>query len=160
MRGITRTMLGAAFVAVAACQGGKDSGAETETGAIDSAAIAARDSAAEANATELKVQAVMIGRRVGANNLITEPTFQFAPTDTVYLSVATVGSPDSAALAAVWVAQTGKTVDSTAQTIRPKGHANTAFQAAPAKGWAPGVYKVTIYSNGDSVDAKTFAVKK
>jgi hypothetical protein len=51
-------------------------------------------------------------------------------------------------------------VDSTAETIRPKGHANTVLHAAPAKGWAPGVYRVTIYSNGDSVDAKTFAVKK
>jgi len=158
MSGITRTMLGAAFIA-AACQGGNDR-SETETAALDSAAAVARDSAAEANAKELKVQAVMIGRRIGANNLVTEPTFQFAPSDTVYLSVATLGSPDSAALAAVWVAQTGKTVDSTSETIRPKGHANTALRAAPAKGWGPGVYRVTIYSDGDSVDAKTFAVKK
>ncbi len=159
MSGITRTILSAAFIAAAACQGGNDR-KETETAALDSAAAAARDSAAKANAKELEVQAVMIGRRIGGNNLITEPTFQFAPTDTVYLSVATVGSPDSAALAAVWVAQTGKTVDSTSETIRPKGHANTALRAAPTKGWAPGVYRVTIYSDGDSVDAKTFAVKK
>jgi hypothetical protein len=51
-------------------------------------------------------------------------------------------------------------VDSTAQTIKPKGRATTAFRAAPAGGWKPGTYRVTLYANGDSVDAKTFAVKK
>jgi hypothetical protein len=158
MNGVTRMMLGAAFLA-AACQG-RNERSETETAAIDSAQAAARDSAAEVNAKDLKVEAVMIGRRIGANNMVIEPTFQFAPADTVYISVGTVGSPDSAALSAVWVAQTGKTVDSTVQTISPKGRVNTAFHAAPAKGWAPGTYRVTVYADGDSAEAKMFAVKK
>ena len=159
MNGVTRMMLGAAFLS-AACQGREGGRSEIETAAIDSAAAAARDSAAEVNSKDLKVEAVMIGRRIGANNMVIEPTFQFAPTDTVYISVATVGSPDSAALSAVWLAQTGKTVDSTVQTINPKGRVNTAFHAAPAKGWAPGTYRVTVYADGDSVEAKMFAVKK
>jgi hypothetical protein len=158
MNGFSRLLLGA-VVLVAACQSKPERSPE-ETAALDSANAAARDSAAEATAKELKVQAVMIGRRIGANNLITEPTFQFAPADTLYLSVATVGSPDSAALAAVVIGQNGKVVDSTAQTIRPKGHTTTAFHAAPAKGWTPGIYRITLFNNGDSVDAKTFAVKK
>jgi hypothetical protein len=158
MDGISRLLLGA-VVLVAACQS-KSTRSPEETAAIDSAQAAAHDSAAAANAKELKVEATMIGRRIGANNLITEPTFQFAPGDTVFLSVATVGSPDSAALAAVVIGQNGKTIDSTGQTIQPRGHATTAFRAAPAKGWKPGTYRVTLYADGDSVDAKTFAVKK
>jgi hypothetical protein len=158
MKGISRLLLGA-MVLGAACQSKPERSPE-ETAAIDSANAAARDSAAAANSKELKVQAVMIGRRIGPTKLITEPTFQFAPGDTVFLSVATVGSPDSAALAAVVIGQNGKVVDSTAQTVRPNGRATVAFQAAPAKGWAPGTYRVTLYNNGDSVDAKTFAVKK
>jgi len=158
MNGISRLLLGA-LVLGAACQSKPERSPE-ETAAIDSANAAARDSAAEANSKELKVQAVMIGRKIGANKLITEPTFQFAPGDTVFLSVATTGSPDSAALAAVVIGQNGKVVDSTAQTIRPNGRETTAFQAAPAKGWTPGTYRVTLYHDGDSVDAKTFAVKK
>jgi hypothetical protein len=158
MNGISRLVLGAAVLA-AACQSKPERSPE-ETAAIDSAQAAARDSAAESNAKELKVEAVMIGRRMGANNLITEPTFQFAPEDTLFMSVASVGSPDSAALAAVVIGQNGKVVDSTAQTIQPKGHATTGFHAAPAKGWAPGTYRVTLYADGDSVDAKNFAVKK
>ena len=70
------------------------------------------------------------------------------------------GSLDSAALAAVVGGQKGKVVDSTTQTIRPKGRTTTVFHAAPAKGWDPGVYRITLYNNGDSLDAKNFAVKK
>ena len=158
MKGISRLLLGAA-VLTAAC-GGKPERSPEETAALDSARAAANDSAAEANSKQLKVAAVMIGRQIGAKDLITEPTFQFAPTDTVFLSVATVGSPDSAALAAVVIGTNGKVVDSTGQTIKPKGHATTAFRAAPAGGWKPGTYRVTLYADGDSVDAKTFAVKK
>jgi hypothetical protein len=51
-------------------------------------------------------------------------------------------------------------VDSTSQTIKPKGHATAAFRNAPDKGWKPGTYRVTLYADGDSVDAKTFAVQK
>ena len=157
MNGISRLLLGAAVLA-AACQGKQERSPE-ETAAIDSAGAAADDSAAQANSKELKVTAMMIGRQIGANDLITEPTFQFAPTDTVFLSVATVGSPDSAALSAVAIGQNGKALDSTAQTIKPKGRATTPFRLAPDKGWKPGTYRVTLYSNGDSVDAKTFAVQ-
>ena len=158
MNGFSRLVLGAVVLA-AACQSKPERSPE-ETAAIDSANAAARDSAAEADSKELKVEAMMIGRRLGANNLITEPTFQFAPGDTVFVSVATVGSPDSAALAAVVIGQNGKVVDSTAETIQPKGRATTAFHAAPAKGWTPGTYRLTLYADGDSVDAKNFAVKK
>ena len=158
MNGISRLLLGAA-VLTAACQGQPDRSPE-ETAAIDSARAAANDSAAEVNSKELKIAGVMIGRQLGANDLIIDPTFQFAPTDTVFLSVATVGSPDSAALSAVVIGQNGKVVDSTSQTIKPKGHATAAFRNAPDKGWKPGTYRVTLYADGDSVDAKTFAVQK
>jgi hypothetical protein len=158
MNGFSRLLLGA-LVLGAACTGKQERSPE-ETAALDSANAAARDSTALANAKQLKVQSVMIGRRIGPTKLIIEPTFQFAPTDTVFLSVAAAGSPDSAALSAKVIGQNGKVVDSTAETIQPKGHAITALQVAPAKGWTPGTYRITLYNNGDSVDAKTFAVQK
>lgn len=149
----TRILWGTALVAAAACGGGNRSeGIETAT--ADTAAAPAPPS------KDLEIAAVMIGKRIGQNNLITEPTFQFAPQDTVYVSVGTTGAPDSAALAAVWHFQTGKMVDSTARTIQPKGPENTEFHVANPKGWPVGTYKVTIYADGDSVDARTFAVRK
>jgi hypothetical protein len=153
---VARVLLGAAVVAASACGGGTADRAGTETAAADSAAAAGPAPVSN----ELEIASVMIGKRIGENNLITEPTFQFAPADTVYVSVGTTGAPESATLTAVWHFQTGKTVDSTARTIQPEGPENTEFHVANPKGWPVGTYKVTIYADGDSVDARTFAVKK
>ena len=155
MQHLARILL-AATVAATACGGRDTARPGTETGTAEGAPPAATPAAPE----EFKVANVMIGKRIGEKNLITEPTFQFAPADTVYVSVGTTGKTDSTTLAAVWHLQDGKMLDSAAQTIRPEGHENTEFHLTRPKGWAPGTYKVTIYANGDSVDAKTFAVKK
>jgi hypothetical protein len=151
----------AVLVAVAAgCESGKSSTAGmAEAAARDSAAKA--DSAkAEETSKTLKVTNVMIGKRIGQGNRVTEPTFQFDPVDTVYVSIGTVGSPETAVFKAHWTNQKGEVIDSSAQTIQPKGRENTEIHAFRAKGWAPGAYRITIYANGDSVDSKTFAVRK
>jgi hypothetical protein len=143
------------------CQtGGSRAEQEAESAAADSAAAAAEAARAEESSKTLKVTHAMIGKRIGEGDRVTEPTFQFAPSETVYVSVGTVGSPDSAVLGARWTNQKGEVVDSTAKTIQPKGRDNTALLAARPKGWTPGAYRVTIYANGDSVDSKTFAVAK
>lgn len=143
-----------------ACQGGDTRAEQGERAAADSAAARADSIRAEESAKTLKITHVMIGKRIGEGNRVTEPTFQFAPQETVYVSVGTIGSPDTAALMARWINQKGQVIDSSAQTIQPKGRDNTALRAAPPKGWTPGAYRVTIYANGDSVDSKTFAVAK
>jgi len=152
---VPRVLLGAAVVAASACGGGAADRSGTETGAADSAAAGPAPVS-----NELDIASVMIGKRIGENNLIIEPTFQFAPGDTVYVSVGTTGAPDNATLTAVWHFQSGKVVDSTSRTIRPEGPVNTEFHVANPKGWPVGTYKVTIYADGDSVDARTFAVKQ
>jgi len=132
------------------------------------AKAAADSAAAESAATakpvlapgEMRVTMVMIGKKMGPNNLIIEPTFQFAPSDTVFLSVGTEGTPASAKIGTKWVSQKGEVLDSSEQEIHPKGPENTAFKVAPPKGWTQGVYKVTIFTDGDSVDTKTFQVRK
>ena len=152
----TRILIGAAVVAGSACSGGGNDRAGAETASVDSAAAAAEAPPSK----ELAISGVMIGKQIGQNNLITEPTFQFAPQDTVYVSVGTTGVPDSAVLGAIWHYQTGKVVDSTTRTIQPEGPENTEFHVANPKGWPVGTYKVTIYADGDSVEARTFAVRK
>ena len=149
-----------AAMLLVACQGGNSRAQEAETAAADSAAAAADSVKAEETSKTLKVTHVMIGKRLGAGNRVAEPTFQFAPAETVYVSVGTVGSPDTVALKARWTNQKGEVVDSSGKTIQPKGRESTALQAARPKGWAPGAYRITIYANGDSVDSKTFAVAK
>jgi hypothetical protein len=161
MTHVARALTAVALLAAVACKG-RDAAppdAGTETGATGTA-IAADTAADTAVSKELKVAGVMIGKRIGENNLITEPTFQFAPADTVYVSVSTEGMRDSAELSARWMFQTGKVVDSSGQTVTPEGKDNTEFHISNRKGWQVGTYNVTIYANGDSVDAKNFALKK
>jgi hypothetical protein len=142
------------------CEAAGSGAKQAETAAADSAAAVADSLRAEETSKTLKLTHAMIGKRIGEGNRVTEPTFQFAPAETVFVSIGTVGSPDSAVLAARWTNQKGEVVDSSAKTIKPTGRDNTALQAARAKGWTPGAYRVTIYANGDSVDSKTFAVAK
>jgi hypothetical protein len=157
MTHVARALTAVALLAAVACKGRdaapRDPG--TETGATGTAPAA--DAAAS---KELKVAGVMIGKRLGDSKLITEPTFEFAPADTIYVSVSTEGAPESADLSAKWLFQTGQMVDSSTQSIKPQGKDNTEFHISNPKGWPVGTYNVTIYANGDSVDSKNFAVKK
>jgi hypothetical protein len=156
MTHVVRALTAVALLAAVGCKGrdtAPPAGAETGT----TATAGAPDTAAS---QEFKVAGVMIGKRIGENKMITEPTFQFGPQDTVYASVSTEGARESAELTAVWRFQTGQTVDSSSQTISPQGDENTEFHVTNPKGWPAGTYNVTIYANGDSVDSKNFAVKK
>jgi hypothetical protein len=157
MTHVARALTAVALLAAVACKGRDAARPDpgTETGATGTAPAA--DTAVS---KELKVAGVMIGKRIGENKLITEPTVQVAPADTVFVSVSTEGMPESAELAAIWRFQTGQTVDSSTQSIKPEGKDNTEFHVSNPKGWPVGTYNVTIYANGDSVDSKNFAVKK
>jgi hypothetical protein len=148
-----------AAVSLTACGGGsRDRGTETAT--VDSEARSADSAARAASTGELRLANVMIGKRLGPENRIAEPTFQFGPQDTVFVSVGLQGAPADAKLSARWLAQTGKTLDSTAQPISSGSPGNKEFHLAQPKGWKPGTYLVTLYLNDDSADSKTFAVKK
>jgi hypothetical protein len=156
MARLTRTdgaLVFAGLVAVAC--GGKES-RESEVGAAgrDSVQLAA----SEAAPAELKVAGVMIGKRVGTGNLITEPTFQFSPLDTVHISVTTEGS-GAGQLMAAWRSQDGKILQKNSEFARTGGE-NTAFSLSQPKGMKPGTYKVVVFLDDDSVDTKVFVVKK
>ena len=117
------------------------------------------DSAASgASATKLQVANVMIGRTVGARNLITEPTFQFSPKDTVRISVATEG-PGTGMLMAAWRSQGGKILQKTSEMSHAEGE-STVFSLSQPKGLKPGTYKVVVFLDNDSADTKVFVVGK
>jgi len=154
MAEITRAesaLIAAAALAVGC--GGSDEAARlaAQKAAADSAA------AAEASAPR-KVSGVMIGSRVDSIGRVTEPTFQFAPKETVYVSVGTSGNTGSTGLTAAWRYQSGEILEQSTEQVRPG--ANTAFSLAKPKGLKPGTYKVVLFLGDDSVDTKVFAVKK
>jgi hypothetical protein len=131
-------------------------------GSDEAARLAAQKAAADSAAAEAsaprKVSGVMIGSRVDSIGRVTEPTFEFAPKDTVYVSVGTSGNTGSTGLTAAWRYQSGEIVDQSTEQVRPG--ANTAFSLAKPKGLKPGTYKVVLFLGDDSVDTKVFAVKK
>src|SRR5262245_52327462 len=159
-------ILGFAACAVTACQPTPRSRANgIETGMIDT--DSARDTTPKTDTTpppdpgKLRIASIMIGRGLGAKNQISEPTLRFTPTDTMFVSIATEGTPASATLAAKWTFPTGKVQDSASTTIQPKGAEQAELHVAPPKGsWPVGSYLITVYVGGDSVDAKTVAVQK
>lgn len=135
------------------CAGSEDS--RSTAGVTDSAALAASaDSAAE-----LRVSNVMIGRRIGPGNRITEPTFEFAPRDTVFVSVATQGAGEAGNLTAAWRSQSGEIVQKSSAPVPPAGE-NAEFRLAQPKGLKPGTYKVIVFLGGDSAETRVFVVKK
>jgi hypothetical protein len=144
----------ATSVLAGACSGDESSrGSEVGAAGNDSAALAA-----SAGPAELKVAGVMIGKKVGVGNLVTEPTFQFSPQDTVYVSIATEGS-GAGQLTAAWRSQSGEILQKTSEFARTGGE-NTAFSLSQPKGLKPGTYKVVVLLDDDSVDTKVFLVKK
>jgi hypothetical protein len=101
----------------------------------------------------------MIGKRVGAGNRITEPTFEFAPRDTVHISVGVENAGGHDSLTAAWRYQSGQILDQSVQAARSGGE-NTVFDLSQPKGLKPGTYKVVLFLGGDSVDTKVFVVRK
>jgi hypothetical protein len=154
MAHITRAGTQVALVILAnGCAGSEDS--RSTAGVTDSAALAASaDSAAE-----LRVSNVMIGRRIGPGNRITEPTFEFGPRDTVFVSVATQGAGEAGNLTAAWRSQSGEIVQKSSAPVPPAGE-NAEFRLAQPKGLKLGTYKVIIFLGGDSVETRVFVVKK
>lgn len=126
--------------------------AGAETGATDSAAVAASATPGR------RVSNVMIGRQIGPNDRVTEPTFQFTPHDTVHVSVATEGA-GGGRLSAAWRSQSGEVLQQTSVPVPPAGE-NAAFHLSRPEGLKPGTYKVIVFLDEDSVETKVFAVKK
>jgi hypothetical protein len=107
----------------------------------------------------LHVMSVTLGRTLNPDKKIGEATEQFAPTETVYASVETMGSAPSATLAARWTFEDGQLVDETSQTIAPDGPAVTEFHVSKPSGWPPGTYKVEIMLDGRTAATKSFTVR-
>jgi hypothetical protein len=145
-----------ALIAAAALVGGC-SGSDEATRLV--AQKAAADSAAKVSASApRRLAGVMLGSRVDSIGRVTEPTFQFAPQDTVYVSVGTSGNTGTTSLTAAWRYQSGEIVGQSTEQVRPGE--NTAFSLAKPKGLKPGSYKVVVFLGDDSVDTKVFAVRR
>jgi len=109
----------------------------------------------------VSVSSVTLGKAIGADKKVTEPTESFAKNDTIYASVATTGAAPSADLGARWTYEgaNGSTlVKEDHQAIAPTGDAATEFHIAKPDGWPAGNYKVEITLDGNTVMTKMYKV--
>ncbi len=110
-------------------------------------------------AAPVSVSEIRTGKAIGADNRVADETSEFAPTETIYASVATTGSAPSATLVARWTFQDGQVVSEDTRTIAPNGPAVTEFHISQPAGLPKGNYKVEVTMDGRSVGSKDFTVK-
>lgn len=99
-----------------------------------------------------------LGRSVGGDRSITDATDEFAPNDTIYVSVETEGTASSASLVARWTYQDGQEIDRSEATISPRGREHTEFHISKPDGWPAGEYQVEISLDGRAVEVLDFEV--
>jgi hypothetical protein len=102
---------------------------------------------------------VELGRELGADKRVAEPTDSFAPADTIYASVETEGAAPSVSLTARWSYEDGQLVEESTETIAPTGPAVTEFHIAKPDGWPTGRYKVEIIADGRPAASREFEVR-
>ena len=108
----------------------------------------------------VRVTDVSLGRGLGGDKAITDSTDKFRPSDTIYASVATDGTAQSATLRAKWTFEDGQTVDETSRTIAPSGRERTEFHITKPDGFPAGKYKLEVFLNDQSKETKTFEVQR
>src|SRR5690349_1400759 len=84
---------------------------------------------------QFAVQAVDVGKGIGADKRVTTPTTTFGHHDTIYVSVGTDGAAPSKTVAAKWTFQSGKVVKEQSETIAPTGPAATEFHISKPSPW-------------------------
>ena len=144
----TRMMLvGLALIAVAGCSKAKTAD-QTTTETTTPAVIA------------FKVAGFDVGKGLDSEKRLAMTTSDFAPSDTIFVSVATEGSTSAATLGAKWTfGPNAQIVNEMTESIAPTGPAHTEFHISKPDGFPVGSYKVEITLDGASVGTKDFQVK-
>lgn len=150
-RWVLLTVTSCLIASVVACK-------KEEKSAPPPAAPPAAAPPAAAAPAPFKVVSVDVGKQLTADKKIAAPATNFAPADTIYVSVATDGTSPSVALKARWTYEDGQVVNESTQTIAPTGPAATEFHIAKPSGWPSGKYKVEISANGALAGSRDFAV--
>lgn len=108
---------------------------------------------------QVHVASVELGRGIGTDKRVTDPTEEFRPNETIYAAVITNGSAQNAELTARWTFEDGQVVEETTQTISPATEAASEFHVSKPDGWPAGKYKLEVLVNGTPAATKEFEVK-
>jgi hypothetical protein len=106
----------------------------------------------------LKITAIDLSHEIDSHNEPRSARETFAPTSTVYASIATEGTTEGT-LAAVWTNAQGQVIADQKQTVHPEKPQRFEFHVAPQGSWALGRYKVVITLNGAQPRSREFEIR-
>jgi predicted small lipoprotein YifL len=109
----------------------------------------------------VSVKQIVVANQIGADKKAVAPATSFAPGDTLYAVIDTIGSGKST-VTAKWTFHKGDksvSVNETTQELTLAGPATNEFHISKPGGWPVGDYQVEVFLNGASVGAQKFAVK-
>jgi hypothetical protein len=125
---------------------------------VQAAPPAAPSAGAAAKAAAPRVASVVLGSALDASKRVVEAKSEFAPTDTIYASIATEGWGEPIELTARWTFEDGQIVNESSVTAEP-GPGTTEFHIAKPTGWPSGGYQLEILADGKSVSTQRFEVR-
>jgi len=150
-------------LALVGCKKNQDDAAMTPPPATTEPAPTTTPEPAPAPAATASVTSVDLGNAIGADMKVAAPSTTFAPTDTIYASVATAtGDPAATVpgkLTAKWSFEDGQVVNEESKDVNLSGDGTTEFHIEKPDGFPAGKYKVEISLDGDVVQSKDFEVQ-
>jgi len=106
-----------------------------------------------------RVSSIELGNAIGSDKRVSLAKTTFAPTDTIYASIATDGQSPSVTLGARWTyGDEAQLVKEDSLSIAPTGPAINEFHISKPDGWPAGKYKVEISANGAPAGSQQFEV--
>ena len=108
---------------------------------------------------EFKVAALLLGKELGADQVVRTDAAEFTTGDTLYASVLSTGAHPGLTLSARWLAPDGAIIADTAQAIVPTEPTATTFTLKNPDGWPPGDYTLQVRANNTLLETRAFAVR-
>lgn len=142
--------------------GKPDAAAVPAAAAAPAAGAAAAAVATEAPAPvlgEFKIVAVDLGKAVDGEHRVTEAQQVFAPGDTLYAAITSLGPHPGLTLSARWVRSDGTLVAETQQPLVPTSPTITTFSVKDPDGWPTGGYRLEIAIDGHVENTQNFLVQ-
>jgi hypothetical protein len=106
------------------------------------------------------IRTIELGSSIGPDKRVTVASTAFKPADTIYVTVLTDGSAQSATLQARFLyGADGQLVKEETQTIAPTGPTATEFHISNPDGWPVGTYAVEVSLDGGAPTRAEFRVE-
>jgi hypothetical protein len=110
-------------------------------------------------ASPLRVTDIQLGKGVGSDKRIVQPTTTFGTRDTIYVSVTTDGAANDARMTATWM-YGDQGVSEADEMLSSSGGVNVSeFHISKETPWPTGSYRVDVKLNGQTVGSREFRIQ-